>query len=88
MNSTLNTITFFLGLRSYGKVVYLFFILKFTSFLIFAAKIIDVLPMATFKNWLLKTEWMEFIYNGEVYMYFIKKMLPCYNLKELRICRR
>ena len=54
------------GVRSYGKVVYLFFFLKFTGFLIFAAKVIDVLPLNTFKYWILETEWMEFIYNGEV----------------------
>ena len=58
----------FLGVRSYGKVVYLFFFLKLTGFLIFAAKVIDVLPMLTFKHWIANTEWMEFIYNGEVQM--------------------
>ena len=57
---------YFTGVRSYGKVVYLFFFLKFTGFLIFAAKVIDVLPLNTFRFWIEKTEWMEFIYNGEV----------------------
>ena len=59
----------FTGVRSYGKVVYLFFFLKFTGFLIFAAKVIDVLPLNTFRFWIEKTEWMEFIYNGEVCYY-------------------
>ena len=64
---------YFTGVRSYGKVVYLFFFLKFTGFLIFAAKVIDVLPLNTFRFWIEKTEWMEFIYNGEVcyYLYTI-----------------
>ena len=60
---------YFTGVRSYGKVVYLFFFLKFTGFLIFAAKVIDVLPLNTFRFWIEKTEWMEFIYNGEVCYY-------------------
>ena len=63
---TLNYLKFTLGVRSYGKVVYLFFFLKFTGFIIFAAKVIDVLPLNTFKYWILETEWLEFIYNGEV----------------------
>ena len=60
-------INFTIGVRSYGKVVYLFFFLKFTGFIIFAAKVIDVLPLNTFKYWILETEWLEFIYNGEVW---------------------
>ena len=68
----------FLGVRSYGKVVYLFFFLKFTGFLIFAAKVIDVLPLNTFKYWILETEWMEFIYNGEVLLIIIHSRLIFY----------
>ena len=64
---TLNYLKFTIGVRSYGKVVYLFFFLKFTGFIIFAAKVIDVLPLNTFKYWILETEWLEFIYNGEVW---------------------
>ena len=66
---TNNSSIYFTGVRSYGKVVYLFFFLKFTGFLIFAAKVIDVLPLNTFRFWIEKTEWMEFIYNGEVCYY-------------------
>ena len=46
--------------------MYLFFFLKITGFLIFAAKIIDVLSLATFRSWIVNTQWLEFIYNGEV----------------------
>ena len=47
------------GLKSYGKVVYLFGSVPLLGFLVFATKVIDVLPMSTFKLWLINTNWMD-----------------------------
>ena len=51
------------GLKSYGKVVYLTSSLSLLGFLVFATKIIDVLPVTTFKLWLVNTSWID--YSGE-----------------------
>ena len=51
------------GLKSYGKVVYLTSSLSLLGFLVFATKIIDVLPLTTFKVWLVNTSWID--YSGE-----------------------
>jgi hypothetical protein len=59
-------VDYFSGLRSYGKVVYVFGIFPILGFLVFATKIIGLLPMATFKYWFMNTQWLEFVYNGQV----------------------
>ena len=57
---------FFPGLRSYGKVAYFFGIFPVLGFLIFSIKIIGLLPVKTFKFWFMNTQWLEFVYNGQV----------------------
>lgn len=52
------------GLKSYGKVVFVFGIFPIVGFLVFATKVIGLLPLATFKYWFFNTQWLEFIYNG------------------------
>jgi hypothetical protein len=47
-------------------VVYVFGSFPILGFLIFSIKIIGLLPMATFKYWFLNTQWLEFVYNGQV----------------------
>jgi solute carrier family 6 (neurotransmitter transporter) len=54
------------GLRSYGKVVYVFAIFPLVGFLVFSTKVIGLLPLATFKYWINSTHWLELLYNGNV----------------------
>ncbi len=56
------------GLKSYGKVVYLFGVFAVTAFMVFSIKIVGLMPLASFKHWFFGTNWMEIVYNGNVRM--------------------
>lgn len=53
------------GLKSYGKVVYLFSISSLVGFTVFAIKVIGLLPLASFKHWVHNTHWLDLLYNGD-----------------------
>ena len=54
------------GLRSYGKVVYIFSTLSLVGFVVFATKILGLFPMIEFQKWLQSQDWTTFIYNPKV----------------------
>ena len=54
------------GLKSYGKVVYLFSISSLVGFTVFAIKVIGLLPLESFKHWVHNTHWLDLLYNGDV----------------------
>jgi hypothetical protein len=47
-------------------VCYFFGAFPVVGFLIFATKVIGLLPIKTFKYWFMNTQWLEFVYNGQV----------------------
>ena len=54
------------GLKSYGKVVYLFAICPLVGYIVFTIKVIGLLPLETFQYWIKSTNWLNFFYNGDV----------------------
>lgn len=54
------------GLRSYGKVTYIFSIASLTGFSVFAIKVIGMLPFQSFKFWIDNTRWLDLLHNGDV----------------------
>ena len=57
------------GLKSYGKVVYLFAICPLVGYIVFTIKVIGLLPLETFQYWIKSTNWLNFFYNGDVSTY-------------------
>ena len=53
------------GLKSYGKVSYIFTISSLTGFSVFAIKVIGLLPFEAFKLWIQNTQWLDLIQNGD-----------------------
>lgn len=53
------------GLRSYGKVVYVFGTLPIIGFIVFATKILGLFPLLSFQDWLYDQDWSAFIYNAK-----------------------
>lgn len=53
------------GLKSYGKVIVLFSSVALVGFGVFAIKVIGLLPFETFKHWVLKTQWLDLLQNGD-----------------------
>jgi len=53
------------GLRSYGKVVYVFGTLPIIGFIVFATKILGLFPLSSFQTWLYDQDWSAFIYNAK-----------------------
>lgn len=53
------------GLRSYGKVVYVFGTLPIIGFIVFATKILGLFPLHSFQDWLYGQDWSAFIYNAK-----------------------
>ena len=53
------------GIRSYGKVIYIFCIASLLGFSMFAIKVIGQLPFATFKHWINHTQWLDLLHNGD-----------------------
>ena len=54
------------GLKSYGKVVYIFSIASLLGFSVFAIKVIGLLPFESFKFWINSTHWLDLLHNGDV----------------------
>ena len=54
------------GLKSYGKVVYIFSIASLLGFSVFAIKVIGLLPFESFKFWINSTQWLDLLHNGDV----------------------
>ena len=54
------------GLKSYGKVVYIFSISSLVGFSVFAIKVIGLLPFESFKFWITSTQWLDLLHNGDV----------------------
>ena len=55
-----------IGVRSYGKVVYVFGPLPILGFIIFLTKILGLFPLQSFQQWLHSQDWSAFIYNAKV----------------------
>ena len=55
----------FSGVRSYGKVVYVFTPLPIICFIIFATKVLGLFSQASFQRWLAAQDWSLFIYNAK-----------------------
>jgi len=56
------------GLRSYGKVVYVFGTLPIIGFVVFACKILALFPLVSFQSWLYNQDWSLFIYNKNAWV--------------------
>ena len=54
------------GLKSYGKVVYLFAICPLVGYVVFTIKVIGLVPLETIQFWIKSTNWLNFFYNGDV----------------------
>ena len=61
------------GLKSYGKVVYIFSIASLLGFSVFAIKVIGLLPFESFKFWINSTHWLDLLHNGDVSSFLIIK---------------
>ena len=57
----------FSGLRSYGKVVYVFGPVPIICYAIFATKVLGLFPLQSFQDWLYDQDWSSYIYNAKVY---------------------
>ena len=55
-----------IGVRSYGKVVYVFGPVPILGFIIFLTKILGLFPLQSFQQWLHSQDWSAFIYNAKV----------------------
>jgi len=53
------------GLKSYGKVVYLFGPVPLICFIVFATKVLGLFPLASFEDWLYDQDWSSYIYNAK-----------------------
>ena len=54
------------GLKSYGKVVYIFSVSSLVGFSVFAIKVIGLLPFDNFRLWVMNTQWLDLLHNGDV----------------------
>ena len=68
------------GLKSYGKVVYLFAICPLVGYVVFTIKVIGLVPLETIQFWIKSTNWLNFFYNGDVSYYFLKEFEKTYQL--------
>lgn len=57
--------SFNLGLRSYGKVVYVFTLVPVFGTLVLCAKLIGLIPPGSFHQLFPSTVWSEFFINGK-----------------------
>ena len=75
-----NYLYFLPGLRSYGKVVYVFGTIPIIGFVIFACKILALFPLVSFQGWLYDQDWSLFIYNKNVSIFIMVVMssVPLY----------
>ena len=65
------------GLKSYGKVVYIFSIASLLGFSVFAIKVIGLLPFESFKFWINSTHWLDLLHNGDVSFFRINRDPKC-----------
>ena len=66
------------GLKSYGKVVFIFCISSLVGFSVFAIKVICLLPFESFRSWVNNTQWLDLIHNGDVSIFI--KHISLYSL--------
>ena len=54
------------GLKSYGKVVYVFGTVPIVGYIVFATKVLGLFPLGSFTIWIQDQDWSAYIYNAKV----------------------